>query len=383
MKQEENIFFAILRSVMWGTTVEVPADTNWRGVLNIAARQKCLHAFGIWLKTHRISTPHDHQLQQTIYMTLQRQSRLNHLATDVIARLAEHDIYATLIKGHSLSELYPDPDTRDFGDVDIYVGEEDYLHAASILTEAYPDAYWHSALHGGLHYILMLDENQDRVVELHRVTMEFHDPIANALYQNFTHKYLDATTTTIDIYGQPVLVPPVAYNALYLFMHAWHHFASTGVGFRQLADWALTLQRAHEQLSAEEWQQLCQEIDHILTALRMKKAWQAFGYILVQQLHLPTTAFPLYTASCQRVASRLLRQLLRDGHAGRPAKCSIKEIALMRRFPWQRPAKHRILQVGYTACKLIFEAWQMSKLFPDLAWHEWTHSVRSACRKKR
>ena len=173
--RREDIFFGILRSVVWGTTVEVPADTDWQGVLNLAARQKCLHAFSIWAKTHKIATPFDKQLQPAVFAVMTRAVRLNHLAADVIALLSEHRIPATLIKGYSLSALYPDPDMRDFGDVDIYVGEENYLRAAEIVTAAYPEAYWHSDLRGGIHYILVLDESQDRVVELHRVTMEFHD----------------------------------------------------------------------------------------------------------------------------------------------------------------------------------------------------------------
>ena len=369
---------------MWGTEMEVPADTDWGGVLNLAARQKCLHAFGMWIKKQRINTPFDKHLQTQIFMTMQRQVRLNHLAANVISLLDAHNIPATLIKGCSLSALYPDPDTRDFGDVDIYVGEENYLRAAEIVTAAYPDAHWHSETYGGIHYILVIDESQDRVVELHRVTMEFADARANALYQSFTQKYLySAQATTMDVCGQAIPVPPAAYNALYVFMHAWHHFDSTGVGFRQLADWALSLKHAHEQLLAEDWQQLCQEIDHILIALRMKKAWQTFGHLLVDELHLSPDAFPLYSSRYEHRAKRLLRQMLRDGHCGRPASFNIKEIALMRRFPWERPEKHRVLQVGYTFCRLLFEAWQMSKLFPDLAWHELRHSLRRACTKKR
>jgi hypothetical protein len=232
----------------------------------------------------------------------------------------------------------------------------------------------------------VIDENLDRVVELHRVTMEFHDKKADALYQAFTQKYLGSSSgvgkSSVDWKGVELPVPGAAYNALYVFMHAWHHFESTGVGFRPLADWALCLRQAHEQLSAEAWQQLCQEIDRILTALRMKKAWQTFGHVLVGELQLPAACFPLYTTHYQRRAARLLRQLVRDGHGARPAKLNIQEIALMRRFPWERPAKHRVMQVGYTACRLVFEAWQMSKLFPDLAWHEWVHSVRMAFTKK-
>ena len=367
----DESFFSILRSVLWGSTVDIPADTDWKGVLNMAARQKCLHAFSVWNKAHRISTPFDKHLQPTMFMVLQRQVRLNHLAVEVIELLAQHDIPATLIKGYSLSGLYPDPDMREFGDVDIYVGEENYHRAAEIVTAAYPDAHWHSDIRGGIHFILVLDEKQDRVVELHRVTMEFADAKADALYQAFTHKHLAQTTTTVDIYGQAIPVPSAAYNALYVFMHAWHHFESTGVGLRQLGDWALCLSQAHAQASSEEWQALVSEIGELLTALHMTKVWQTFGHLLVQELGLPHEAFPLYTTKYQRRAKRLLRQMLRDGHGGRPATFKLKEIALMRCFPWERPAKNRVLQIGYTFSRLLFEAWQMGKLFPDWAWHDW------------
>ena len=380
--RQEDIFFGILRSVMWGTKAEVPADTDWRSVLNLAARQKCLHAFSVWTKTYKIATPFDKQMQPAIFAVMARSVRLNHLAADVVALLAEHHIPAVLIKGYSLATLYPDSDTRDFGDVDIYVGEENYQRAAEIVTAAYPEAYWHSDLRGGIHYILVIDESQDRVVELHRVTMEFHDKKADALYQEFTRKHLTATDSTIDIYGKSVPVPSAAYNALYVFMHAWHHFESTGVGFRQLGDWALCLNVAHQLATAEEWQALTREIESILTALHMKTAWRTFGHILVNELQLPVEAFPLYTTDYQSRAQRLLRQLLRDGHGGRPARAGIKEIALMRRFPWERPAKHRLLQVGYTFYRLLFNAWQMGKLFPTLAWHNFTCALRQACSKQ-
>jgi hypothetical protein len=115
----------------------------------------------------------------------------------------------------------------------------------------------------------------------------------------------------------------------------------------------------------------------------MKKAWQTFGHILVDELHLPQDAFPLFTLRYENRAKRLFRQLLRDGHCGRPAQFNIKEIALMRRFPIERPQQYRLLQKGYTFCRLLFDAWQMGKLFPDLAWHELRHSLRRACTKKR
>ena len=390
LTQQEQVFFAILRSVLWGTPAAIAADTHWQGVLNLAARQKCLHAFSVWTKTQRIATPFDRSLQPTMFLTLQRQARLNHFATDVIALLSQNNIPATLIKGYSLSGLYPDPDMREFGDVDIYVGEKNYTRAAQIVTDAYPNAHWHSDIRGGIHFTLVLDENIDRVVELHRVTMEFPDKKANALYQAFTHKYLDNNTATVDIYGQSVSAPSAAYNALYVFMHAWHHFESTGVGFRQLGDWALCLHHAYQQSSPQAWEALSQEMDEILTALHMKTAWQTFGHLLVNELQLPVEAFPLYTERYQKRAKRLLRQMLRDGHGGRPVlyggeksskssnRSTRHDITLMSRFPWERPEKNRLLQRSYTFFRLLFDAWQMGKFFPDLAWHELTATLCGA-----
>ena len=343
---------------------------DWGAMLNLAARQKCLHAVSMWIKKHRIVTPYDSQLQSGVYVLLGRHARLNHLAVEVLEILSQHGIRATLIKGASIAGLYPDPDMRDFGDVDIYVGEEHYHRAAEIVTAAYPDAHWHSDIRGGIHYILVLDENQDRVVELHRVTMEFHDRKADALYQAFTHKYL-AQPSSMPLGDTQVPVPSAAYNALYVFMHAWHHFESTGVGFRQLADWALCLHEVYEKSSPQEWCEWCAEIDAILTALHMKTAWQTFGHVLVEQLQLPAAEFPLYTEAYRSRAKRLLRQLLRDGHGGRPTRLAWRDIGLMRCFPWERPKHNRMLQVLYTGVRLLFEACQVAKLFPSLAWHEW------------
>jgi hypothetical protein len=125
------------------------------------------------------------------------------------------------------------------------------------------------------------------------------------------------------------------------------------------------------------------EIDAVLSALRMKRAWQTFGHILVDELHEPTAAFPLYTKDYAKCSRRLLQQLLRDGHCGRTARFSWKERRLMRCIPWERPEKNRSLQIIYTSYKVLFDAWQMAKLFPDFAWGELVAKLRHIAGKKR
>jgi hypothetical protein len=124
----------------------------------------------------------------------------------------------------------------------------------------------------------------------------------------------------------------------------------------------------------------------------MKTAWQTFGHILVNQLGLSAEAFPLYTTRYQSRAKRLLCQMLRDGHGGRPAMGQkmpqdtavqlSTPILLMKRFPWERPASNRFLQKGYTLLRLLFETIQMAKLFPGYAWNELMATFGAAIKSK-
>jgi hypothetical protein len=113
----------------------------------------------------------------------------------------------------------------------------------------------------------------------------------------------------------------------------------------------------------------------------MKTVWQTFGHILVDQLYLPADEFPLYTEHYQKRAKRLLKQVLRDGHGGRPTKFVLKDVGLMRCFPWERPSKNILLQKLNTVSKLLFNAWQMSKLFPAMAWHKLVATLKHSIKK--
>lgn len=385
----EDLFFQILRSILWGDPDPIQhsewriKDEDWRKVLAMANRQGCLHAFGVWILQHHIDTPFNTTLRTNTFATLQRQARLNRLAADVISLLQDRGIRAVLMKGYGSALLYPDPDMRSYGDVDVYVGEKNYLHAAQEVTEAYPDHYWHSPLHGGIHYILCLDKQCDRNIELHRVTMEFADEAGNRVFQDYTVRNMEGPLPVASIYGTDVSLPRAAYNALYVFMHAWHHFEGSGVGFRQLGDWALAVHHAYRQATPSEWDRQVAEMQTVLDALHMTAVWQTFGHVIINILGLPQSEFPLYTDRYRQRATRLTRQLLRDGHGYRPAHQHIQEIALMRRFPWQRPEQHRVLQVVNTACRVVFDAIQMGKFFPQYAWKKLCATLRAACTKKR
>ena len=327
-----------------------------------ANRHRMAHMLAVWALNHGIALPHDADFKLRIFTTLQRRERQNRLLTELVSLLRSHDIDPVLIKGYSTALLYPNPDMRDFCDVDLYIGERDYDRMIPLIRAAYPSAFWFSEEHAGIHFIMVLDPQSDLIAEMHRVTMEFSSmPRADRAFQDFTREQMQHTQM-IRVNGTDVRVPNPTYNALYVFLHAWHHFASRGVGLRQIADWMLALH------VAADVPQLADTLRPLLRRMHMLTIWQTFGWVLVNRLGLPRNEFPCYddSPSCARRGEQLFLQVLTDGHGGRPERMRLFGDT-MYAYPYKRPQHGRLRQKSFTFLRLLFEAVQMSKLFPRYA----------------
>ena len=327
-------------------------------------RQQLAHMTAVWAMNKGLPIPNPIPQKRQIFTSLQRRERQNRLLSDLVILLRKHAIEPVLLKGYALALLYSNPDMREYGDVDLYIGEKDYDRMIPIIRETYPESFWFSEEHAGLHFTMVLDENLDRVAEFHRVAMELHHmPRADRAFQQFTLDEMQRTRS-VELNGVAIPIPSLQYNALYVFMHAWHHFASSGVGLRQMADWMLALRAA----AAEP--DLANTLRPVLQAMHMLEVWQIFGWVLVNKLGLPREQFPLYTDVCAVKGERLYLQLLKDGHCGRERRFRLGTTILYS-YPFERPEKGRLKQKLYTFGRLSFQAVQLSKLFPKFAFFDY------------
>lgn len=146
------------------------------------------------------------------------------------------------LKGFYFRHLYPNPDTRTMGDVDVYVHPKDMARADALLLKCGYDALEesHSPLHRTYHH-------PDGVeVELHfslirgDVLPEAF-PFNDHIWQAAEHRMLGDT---------PCLVPSVTDHALYGLIHMLNHLKTGGFGYRQLLDFALLIHRCSD---AMDW----------------------------------------------------------------------------------------------------------------------------------
>lgn len=229
---------------------------------------------------------------------------MDSLLAEVFTLLESKGIDCVLLKGQGCASYYSQPLLRNCGDIDIYVGEENYARACAILAGCNDngDKGTESVKHMSLTY-------KGIPIEIHRIAEKMPTARMDKIFSEWALEGLTRGTVTIDVEGFPVRTPEDNFNALYIFYHLFHHFMLAGVGFRHVCDWTMFLHRKAGQLNLEQ-------LEERLNALGLIQAWQAFGYISVNHLGLDPSEMPFYDERVARKAGKLIDMIFRSGNFG-------------------------------------------------------------------
>lgn len=61
-----------------------------------------------------------------------------------------------------------------------------------------------------------------------------------------------------------ILLPPATYNALFIFLHLYHHFMYAGVGFRQLCDWCRCIYVHYSEIDLVALEACLKDLNYII-----------------------------------------------------------------------------------------------------------------------
>jgi len=155
-----------------------------------------------------------------------RQLQYMNESYQVLHLLAESKIPVIVLKGLLLRELYPQPELRTMGDIDLLIKSDD-VELAGRLLEA--EGYIRGE-HIGM--VRAFIKPNSLAIDLHYglLTLE-----SSADLNDFeTHIWAHVNYCTVG--GQLVLRLSVEDNLIYLLIHMVNHFRSSGFGLRQLCD---------------------------------------------------------------------------------------------------------------------------------------------------
>lgn len=264
------------------------------------------------------------QMKQTCMQNMLLQGQWEQLISKCFGALAEKGVYAVLMKGFAYARMYPLPYLRAWGDLDVWVGPEQYHQACGILRDTFPEAKHHDEEWDELkHYCFVFPNGM--AIELHRVSMDFLHPKDQAYWNRLSPVQKEPFSPggegeddTIDVAGIRVPVFEAKYDLLFCFMHSWEHFCGTGIPLKQVCDMALLVHHARCQIPDQA--ALDAYLEKHLRALGMWEVWQYYGYMACKALAIPCQEWPLLVhddtalnRETKRYGERLYEQVMSEG----------------------------------------------------------------------
>ena len=315
MTTPQQQFLELLRSGLWGKAADTTLfqkGVDWKAVLRIATEQtvQIIVADGIETLPEELWPPKEIMLKLMMIRikTQQLHNLLNSTLNQIVEALNAEDLPSVLLKGQGVAQNYRKPESRSCGDIDIYIGRENFVKGCDIIRglneeeQAYtPESEQH--LHLELNGV---------VIEVHKIASEINQRSKAGDFEKWTN---EATISHLDTFyenqGTRINLPEPTFNAFFILYHAIRHMFSEGIGYRQICDWAMFLHKNHQRINTEELKKKLKE--YRLTAI-----WREFGILAHKVIGLPKEEIPLYPEKDESsITEELTRHIFISGNFGK------------------------------------------------------------------
>jgi len=313
MTKNVEFFFNLLSSALWDKEPGDLAGIDWNEVLKIADQQSVVPLIAdVVLKNccQGLTTVQADNLQKRIYGSINTHMKLNSVLFKVEEHLMAGGVYPVLLKGQGIASFYREPFLRQCGDIDLYIGEEDYEKAVELSMQIVDKDADHEYSESDKHYHLKVG---GVVVEIHRISARMADPKYSATYSEYESKYLKTGTDSVKINERDVVIPEITFNLLFTFYHAWYHFMSGGLGIRQICDISVYLDANFYRIDKERFHEM-------LVSLDLLEPWQMFMDISVSCLGLDKEKALFHEEVNQKRLESMLKFILTEGNFGHHRK---------------------------------------------------------------
>lgn len=312
--KEHNVkaFFELVKAGLWEKEVQLASfgGIDFQEVCRLANEQAVIGLVAAGLEHIVDMKPPKEVTLQFIAQTLQLEQRnnaMNHFIGMIVDKMRHKDIYTLLVKGQGVAQCYERPLWRVSGDIDFYLGKEDYEKAKSFLLpiakNVEPEdrrrlhlgmtiAPWIVELHGTMY--------SDISRKMKAMSDEVHDDI-----------FYNGNVRSWDNDGVTVFLPSANNDIIIVFNHFVSHFYGEGIGLRQVCDWCRLLWTYRN------------EIDIVLLEKRLKKMrlmaeWKAFAVFAVEYLGMPAETMPFYenNKKNRKRARKISKLIIETGNFG-------------------------------------------------------------------
>jgi len=305
----QELFLALLRAQLWLKPVDdiaLPSTMQeFDDLMDLGYRQTVICFISAACLRHKDVDNIPTEIREEMEAVLEENKKIheyhNAKVVEVFDLLEGEGLHPILLKGQGLAQIYPQPELRQCGDIDIYIGPKDYDKACAVMNKFCGPSEVAKAHELDIHYEISKDSIE---YEIHRMAANASHPGKEKAFNKWAEEYLvSEKCDNVVINGKKIPVPPTQYNVIFVFDHLLKHFVCEGIKLRQMTDWLMLLSSKQSMLDNSL---LLGELERY----SQKRSWKILGGIMVSYLGLPESLFPLWTVHKAKVGSETIFPVL-------------------------------------------------------------------------
>ena len=365
MNPTENLLVKLLDCAIHETPLppECAANADWADVLEMAQS----HHIDALLLDAALSLPEDmapagdvrERWQALAMNTAMSQGALAIQASMLLSALDGAAIKAVMIKGMALKALYPQPDLRTMSDLDLLVAPAQQAAA-------------HAAMEEIGYTVVEREPGVDVMRAPEGLRVELHERLFDKTEEGFLAKLDEQALFSVEsavreevYFGEAWVFPPQTHLA-FLLLHMAKHLITTGFGLRQLADYALFLEKRGGEI---DFPALRAE----MRRLSLEGMTDALTNLCRRYLSLPEGLWDP-KRNCDAEGNELLRDILAAGVFGKSSKERTRSAAVVyRSFETSDGDKGRLRRALFPSARTLKAPYLYARDHPWLLPAAWVH----------
>ena len=260
IQQEDRDFFILLRIGLWQRVEEeLSPSPDWAYIYRLSCEQTVqgivADGIGLYKTKYRCNIPTDinEQFLSAVAQIVRRNHQINKKQAEINSLFDRQSIRYYVVKGQEAAKNYPKPMLRCSGDIDYAIRIADFMSAQSMLMPLASFVHPYE------------EDKQDQSFEIYGVTVELHGNLHPSLGSRIDR----AIDTLYDELFQGT-TSYETFTTVYTFLHCLQHYHWTGLGIRQISDFAMLLAYSHERID------FARVNAAIIQEMRLPYEWKVF-----------------------------------------------------------------------------------------------------------
>ena len=230
MQTETRDFLNIIKSGLLSQREEVSGDFVLEDVIDTVSAQNVttlfyhgLHNCGI-----KVSEPHKTRLLSLVAAEMAWDEKQRKMLSEIKKEFSDNGISYMILKGSVLKELYPAPEMRAMGDIDILIKLPEY-EKISVILESLGYEMWKESSHE------LVWTRDGAMLELHKILMPSYNEDFDAYFGNGWQRAKVKEKSEYRFSSEDMFI--------YLFVHFTKHYRDGGAGVMHLCDLYLYMKK--------------------------------------------------------------------------------------------------------------------------------------------